>query len=85
MVSFVKISQLNLHQVKKVRLRTMQSDSKIFREVNTLSRLSHRFIVRYYTTWVESTESTSNVVSDGSQSGTEDEDGSAMTSVPNSK
>ncbi|KAF5387415.1 hypothetical protein D9757_007773 [Collybiopsis confluens] len=41
-----------IYAVKKVRLRTTQSD-KIFCEVNALSRLSHRFIICYYTTWVE--------------------------------
>lgn len=66
--------------VKKIRLRTMQSDSKIFREVNALSRLSHRFIVRYYTTWVETAEPTSTVASDDSSAESTDEDG--MTSVP---
>ncbi|KAH8096907.1 hypothetical protein BXZ70DRAFT_945142 [Cristinia sonorae] len=42
-----------IYAVKKIKLRASQSDSKIFREVNALSRLNHRFIVRYYTTWVE--------------------------------
>lgn len=42
--------------VKKIRLKTTQTDTKIYREVNALSRLSHRFIVRYYTTWVETSE-----------------------------
>lgn len=72
--------------VKKVRLRTTQSD-KIFREVNALSRLSHRFIVRYYTTWVETAEPSSTAASDESdaessevESDTED----GMTSVPSS-
>ncbi|KDQ25175.1 hypothetical protein PLEOSDRAFT_1066383 [Pleurotus ostreatus PC15] len=62
-----------IYAVKKVRLRTMQSDSKIFREVNALSRLSHRFIVRYYTTWVEASEPVSTAASDSesSDSGTE--------------
>jgi translation initiation factor 2-alpha kinase 4 len=46
-----------IYAVKKIRLKTQQSDTKIFREVNALSRLSHRFIVRYYTTWVETSES----------------------------
>ncbi|KAF8186819.1 hypothetical protein BJ912DRAFT_1022739 [Pholiota molesta] len=45
-----------IYAVKKIRLKTMQSDTKIFREVNALSRLSHRNIVRYYTTWVETYE-----------------------------
>lgn len=48
-----------IYAVKKIRLKTQQSDTKIFREVNALSRLSHRFIVRYYTTWVETSENTS--------------------------
>lgn len=60
----------------------MQSDTKIYREVNALSRLSHRFIVRYYTTWVEISDPISTAVSDdsGTESGTED----GMTSVPDS-
>jgi len=45
-----------IYAVKKVRLKTQKSDTKIFREVNALSRLSHRFIVRYFTTWVETNE-----------------------------
>ncbi|KAF8639379.1 hypothetical protein AX17_001535 [Amanita inopinata Kibby_2008] len=72
-----------IYAVKKIRLRTMQKDTKIFREVNALSRLSHRFIVRYYTTWVETSEAPpSTVASDdsGIESGTED----GLTSVPGS-
>jgi translation initiation factor 2-alpha kinase 4 len=65
--------------VKKIRLKTMQSDTKIFREVNALSRLSHRNIVRYYTTWVETSEPQSTVVSDDSSAEFPTEDG---TSVP---
>ncbi|KAJ7702683.1 kinase-like domain-containing protein [Mycena rosella] len=68
-----------IYAVKKIRLSTMQSDTKIFREVNALSRLSHRFIVRYFTTWVETAEAASAAVSDDSGA---DSDG--MTSVPNS-
>jgi len=68
------------HLVKKIRLRTMQSDTKIFREVNALSRLSHRNIVRYYTTWVETSEPQSTVASDDSSSEFVTEDG--RTSVP---
>lgn len=56
--------------------------------MNALSRLSHRFIVRYYTTWVETSEPSSTAASDDSDnefdssdlSNTED----GMTSVPNS-
>lgn len=57
--------------MKKIKLRATQSDSKIFREVNALSRLNHRFIVRYYTTWVETSELASTVASSAnSDSGT---------------
>ncbi|KAJ7650439.1 kinase-like domain-containing protein [Roridomyces roridus] len=69
-----------VYAVKKVRLSsTTRTDTKIFREVNALSRLSHRFIVRYFTTWVETAEAASAAVSDesGTESGTED-----GTSVP---
>ncbi|KAJ3517042.1 hypothetical protein NLJ89_g752 [Agrocybe chaxingu] len=71
-----------IYAVKKVRLRNMQSD-KIFREVNALSRLSHRNIVRYYTTWVETSEPDPTTASSDDSSlsdGTED----GMTSVPDS-
>ncbi|KAJ7488435.1 kinase-like domain-containing protein [Mycena latifolia] len=70
-----------IYAVKKIRLNTTQSDTKIFREVNALSRLSHRFIVRYFTTWVETAEAASAAVSD--ESGTESEE-DGMTSVPES-
>jgi len=78
-----------LHLVKKIKLRANQSDIKIFREVNALSRLSHRFIVRYYTTWVETSESVFAAMSSGSTSETDatDDDtaeGDGMTSVPHS-
>lgn len=69
-----------IYAVKKIRLKTTQKDTKIFREVNALSRLSHRFVVRYYTTWVETSEIASAAASD--ESGVEDEDG--LTSVPGS-
>ena len=55
--------------VKKIKLRDVGND-KIFREVSALSRLNHRFIVRYYTTWVE----TSNALP--SNLGSESEDSS---------
>ncbi|KAF7297638.1 hypothetical protein MKEN_01386800 [Mycena kentingensis (nom. inval.)] len=66
-----------IYAVKKVRLRTIHSDTKIFREVNALSRLSHRFIVRYFTTWVETAEASSAGASDTEESSTED-----GTSIP---
>ena len=52
--------------MKKIKLRTAQADSKIFREVNALSRLNHRFIVRYFTTWLEESEPTSSSASSDS-------------------
>jgi eukaryotic translation initiation factor 2-alpha kinase 4 len=71
--------------VKKIRLRATQTrkDDKIFREVNTLSRLNHRFIVRYFTTWIEASEPVSAVPSD---SDTEDDssDKTASASVSGS-
>ncbi|KAL6299472.1 kinase-like domain-containing protein [Sparassis latifolia] len=72
-----------VYAVKKIRLRATQSDNRIFREVNALSRLNHRFIVRYYTTWVETSEPTSTTASSDSDRDTETADG--MTSVPKSK
>ncbi|TFK47428.1 Serine/threonine-protein kinase [Heliocybe sulcata] len=63
-----------IYAVKKVKLRATQKDTKIFREVNALSRLSHRFIVRYYTTWVETSDPFATPLSSGSdseESGTE--------------
>ena len=53
--------------VKSIKLRTdaMGPNHKIFREVNALSRLTHRNIVRYYTTWLET-----SIVEDGLLSST---------------
>ena len=79
-----------IYAVKKIRLKTMQKDTKIFREVNALSRLSHRFIVRYYTTWVETSEIASAVASedegedDGEEDEEDDEEEDGLTSVPGS-
>ncbi len=61
----------------------MQSDTKIFREVNALSRLSHRNIVRYYTTWVETYEPSVSAAASASESDSSGTSlGGAMTSVP---
>ncbi|KAI0077507.1 Serine/threonine-protein kinase [Panus rudis PR-1116 ss-1] len=69
-----------IYAVKKIRLRATPSaneDQRIFREVNVLSRVNHRNIVRYYTAWVEVSESASTVASSmDSESG---------TSVPDSR
>ena len=57
-----------------MRLRTPNTDNKILREINALSRLSHRFIVRYYTAWFEDSESVSTAAS-SDDSGDETADG----------
>ncbi|KAF8682663.1 Anticodon binding domain of tRNAs [Rhizoctonia solani] len=56
-----------IYAVKKIRLRGAD-DAKIYREITALSRLSHRYIVRYYTAWLETLQSgaTSPSDSDGS-------------------
>ena len=60
----------------------MRND-KIFREVSALSRLNHRFIVRYYTTWVETSDAPSLPIL-GSES--EDSDMTEQTTTgPTSK
>ncbi|KAG8885633.1 hypothetical protein FRB98_001726 [Tulasnella sp. 332] len=41
-----------IYAVKKIKLRK-ENDGKIYREINALSKLNHRFIVRYHTTWIE--------------------------------
>ncbi|KAI8973080.1 Serine/threonine-protein kinase [Trametes punicea] len=70
----------HIYAVKRIKLRNVPND-KIFREVIALSRLNHRFIVRYYTAWLETTEdaaSAANSDIDSSASGTTD----GKTSVP---
>jgi translation initiation factor 2-alpha kinase 4 len=57
------VTLLTPSPVKKVRLRTPNTDNKILREINALSRLSHRFIVRYYTAWFEDSELASATMS----------------------
>lgn len=68
-----KIDSRN-YAVKKVRLRTPNTDNKILREITALSRLSHRFIVRYYTAWFEDSELLSTAAS-SDDSGDETADG----------
>ncbi|KAH7107186.1 kinase-like protein [Auriculariales sp. MPI-PUGE-AT-0066] len=48
-----------IYAIKKIKLRRgtdEADDGKIFREVNTLSRLNHRYIVRYFSAWIEDDE-----------------------------
>jgi serine/threonine protein kinase len=67
-----------VYAVKRVELRGVRSgpgrrreNEKIFREVGALAKLSHRYVVRYYTAWIEEDGSVSP---DGGLS--EDEEGS---------
>ncbi|KAI0828484.1 Serine/threonine-protein kinase [Trametes gibbosa] len=69
-----------IYAVKRIKLRNIQND-KIYREVNALSRLNHRFIVRYYTTWVETAEDALSNANSDVDSSTSDNTG-GMTSVP---
>ncbi|QRW14941.1 PEK/GCN2 kinase [Ceratobasidium sp. AG-Ba] len=60
-----------IYAVKKIKLRGAD-DAKIYREINALSKLSHRYIVRYYTTWLETLQSDARSPTDS--------DGSSMSS-----
>ncbi|KAF8580136.1 Serine/threonine-protein kinase [Ramaria rubella] len=56
-----------IYAVKKIKLlQNTQDDEKIFREVKLLSRLQHRHIVRYYTTWLETPDETASESSSNS-------------------
>lgn len=78
MIRFVLVKKIKLQGGKK------SADEKILREVSALRLLSHRYIVRYYTTWTEiaAPPSRANSDSDSDDSDTDTVDG---TSVPNSK
>ncbi|CAE6484348.1 unnamed protein product [Rhizoctonia solani] len=52
-----------IYAVKKIRLRGAD-DAKIYREITSLSKLSNRFIVRYYTAWLETLQSGANSPTD---------------------
>ncbi|KAG9101505.1 hypothetical protein FRC06_002969, partial [Ceratobasidium sp. 370] len=52
-----------IYAVKKIKLRGAD-DAKIYREINALSKLSHRYIVRYYTTWLETLQSDARLHTD---------------------
>jgi translation initiation factor 2-alpha kinase 4 len=77
-----------IYAVKRIRLKDVpvpaagqepakrDDNLKLWREVDTLSMLSHRSIVRYYGTWVETTETASAATSEGSsENETDSEDG----------
>ncbi|KAI0666498.1 Serine/threonine-protein kinase [Trametes maxima] len=70
-----------IYAVKRIKLRNIQND-KIYREVNALSRLNHRFIVRYYTTWVETTDDAPSNANSDIDSSMSDNTTDGMTSVP---
>ncbi len=45
------------YAIKKVKLDAhQQSLAKMVREVTTLSRLNHQYVVRYYQAWLEGTD-----------------------------
>ncbi|KAH0825791.1 hypothetical protein J3R83DRAFT_8846, partial [Lanmaoa asiatica] len=79
-------NEINSHMytVKKIHLRTNQSDTKIFHEGNALSRLSHHFITWYYMTWVETTEVITSGPSYGSETASDSHREGSMTSIPHS-
>jgi hypothetical protein len=70
--------------VKKIKLRDSKKsgDGRLLREVSALRQLSHKYIVRYYTTWTETSEPRSTTASD-SDSDAQTVDG--ITSMPHSK
>lgn len=60
---------------EKVKLRPEDDVSRVLREVNSLSRVSHQYIVRYYSCWLEDV---------GLPDGPFGDDGSTMHSSVNS-
>ena len=81
----ITLDELTIRIVKKIKLKPNQADNKIFREVNALSRLSHRYIVRYYTTWLEESEPTSSNASSDSGRGSDDYDEQTAGAFSNSQ
>lgn len=76
-------SSLIRRSVKKVRIRHAdpRAQDRTAREVSTLSRLHHRYIVRYFTAWVEdSVEPFSGHSSDNDGSSSEASDTESATS-----
>ncbi|KAF9353081.1 hypothetical protein BGX34_011807 [Mortierella sp. NVP85] len=65
------------YAIKKVKLnpKDNMTNRKILREVTTLSRLHHQFVVRYFTTWFEDANGASwSPEKDGSTEESEDDD-----------
>ncbi|RUS33243.1 hypothetical protein BC938DRAFT_472418 [Jimgerdemannia flammicorona] len=68
------------YAIKKIRLdkHDNENNRKILREVMTLSRLHHQYVVRYYTTWFEDADGglEEDSLSDDNDSDSEETDGS---------
>ncbi|RIA85582.1 kinase-like domain-containing protein [Glomus cerebriforme] len=64
------------YAIKKVRLNPndIEKTKKILREVTTLSRLHHQYVVRYYTTWFEDSDNSWNDTESFSEDITTDEE-----------
>ncbi|KAF9969485.1 hypothetical protein BGZ73_008146 [Actinomortierella ambigua] len=64
------------YAVKKIKLdpRDNATNRKILREVTTLSRLHHQFVVRYFTTWFEDSHGASWNENDSDFSGSDDDE-----------
>jgi hypothetical protein len=73
--------------VKKIKLQggKKSADEKILREVSALRLLTHRYIVRYYTTWTEIAAPPSRANSDSDSDNSDADTVDGTTSVPNSK
>ncbi|CAG8527185.1 5428_t:CDS:10, partial [Acaulospora morrowiae] len=74
------------YAIKKVRLnpKNIEKTRKILREVTTLSRLHHQYVVRYYTTWFEDSDSAWEETKSFSESITtseEDESSDGLTNI----
>lgn len=73
--------------VKKIKLQggKKSADEKILREVSALRLLSHRYIVRYYTTWTEIAAPPSRANSDSDSDDSDSDTVDGTTSVAGSK
>ncbi|KZT51783.1 kinase-like protein [Calocera cornea HHB12733] len=74
-----------IYAIKRIKLRASDSESRILREVNALSQLNHRHIVRYITCWLEDLsveDSDQSGHSDSSQSSDKPGRARRMSSLP---